>query len=112
MATVEEVDAAIGDLLGRLGQVDDSTRALLPAKRLIEARCPDLDYVRHAEWRSGTLVMLDEAPEGRADIRISVRSDDLLRIVSGELPFGRAYSANKVRLDATMTDLLRLRTVL
>jgi hypothetical protein len=112
VATIEEVDAVIGDLLGRLGQVDDSTLALLPSKRLIEASCPDLDYVRHAEWRSGSIVMLDEPPNGRADIRISVRSDDLLKIVSGELPFGRAYTSNKVRLDASMTDLLRLRAVL
>jgi hypothetical protein len=112
MATVEEVDAVIGDLLGRLGQVDDSTRALLPANRLIEARCPDLDYVRHAEWRSGNLILLDDPPGGRPDIRISVRSDDLLAIVSGELPFSRAYTSNKVRLDASMTDLLRLRAVL
>jgi hypothetical protein len=112
VATVEEVDAVLVDLLGRLDGVDESARALLPARRTIEARCPDLDLVRYAEWRQGRIAMLDDPPPRRADIRISVRSDDLLRIASGELPFGRAYAANRVRLDASMTDLLRLRAVL
>lgn len=112
MATVEEVDAVLWQLLGRLGEVDDDLRALLPSRRTVEARCPDIDYVRHAEWRRGQLFVLDDAPPRRADIRISLRSDDLLAIASGELPFSRAYATNRVRLDASMTDLLRLRAVL
>lgn len=112
MASVEEVEQVLSELLQRLGHVDDSTRALLPSRRTIEARCPDLDLVRHAEWRSGQIVLLDDAPGRRSDIRISVRSDDLLDIASGELTFGRAYTENKIRLDASMTDLLRLRAVL
>jgi hypothetical protein len=112
VASVEEVEQVLAELLQRFGDVDESTRALLPTRRTIEARCPDLDLVRHAEWRSGQIVLMDDAPDGRSDIRISVRSDDLLDIVSGELPFGRAYASNKVRLDASMTDLLRLRAVL
>jgi hypothetical protein len=112
VATVEEVEEVLGDLLSKLGDVDPNTRAIMPTRRTIEARCPDLDYVRHAEWRDGKLVLLDEPLNRRPDIRISVRSDDLLAIANGELPFGRAYAANKVRLDASMTDLLRLRAVL
>jgi len=112
VATVEEIDAVMWQLLGRFGEVDDDLRALLPSRRTIEARCPDLDYVRHAEWRRGELVVLQEPPTRRADIRISVRSDDLLAIANGELTFSRAYASNRVRLDASMTDLLRLRAVL
>jgi hypothetical protein len=112
VATVEEVEEVLGDLLSKLGDVDPNTRAIMPTRRTIEARCPDLDYVRHAEWRDGKLLLLDEPLDRRPDIRISVRSDDLLAIAHGELPFGRAYAANKVRLDASMTDLLRLRAVL
>ncbi|GGI04941.1 sterol-binding protein [Egicoccus halophilus] len=112
MATVEEVDAVLWQLLGRFGEVDEDLRALLPSRRTIEARCPDLDYVRHAEWRQGELFVLDEAPPRRADIRISMVSDDLVAIANGELAFSRAYASNRVRLDASMTDLLRLRAVL
>ncbi|MFA9428572.1 sterol-binding protein [Egicoccus sp. AB-alg2] len=112
MATVEEVDAVLWGLLDRFGEVDEDVRALLPNRRTIEARCPDLDYVRHAEWRRGELIVLEEAPPRRADIRISMLSDDLLAVANGELTFSRAYASNRVRLDASMTDLLRLRAVL
>ena len=112
MPTAEDIDAVLWQLLGRLGEVDDDLRALLPSQRTIEARCPDIDYVRYAEWRRGAVVVLDEPPARRADIRISVRSDDLMDIVSGDLPFARAYATNRVRLDASMTDLLRLRALL
>ena len=112
MATVREVDDVLVDLLSRFEQVDQGTRSILPSRRVIEARFPDLDVVRHAEWREGELLVLDEPPQRRADIRVTVDSDDLVAMAEGRLSFSRAYAANRIRLDASMTDLLRLRAVL
>lgn len=112
VASTEDVDTILDDLLHRLTDLDPNTRALLPARRTIEARCPDLGLVRHAEWRDGALVVLDEPPRGRCDIRISLASDDLLAMHRGDLTFSRAYAVGRVRLDASVTDLLRLRAVL
>jgi hypothetical protein len=112
VATTEEVEEALLELLGRLDGVDDSSLALMPSHRLIEARCPDLDLVRYAEWQRGRLEVLEERPDRRPDIRVSVRSDDLLAMTNGDLPFSRAFASNRIRLDASMTDLLRLRAVL
>jgi predicted lipid carrier protein YhbT len=112
VATVSEVEAVLADLLGRLGQVDSGTRAVLPNRRTIEARCPDLDLVHHAQWRDGELTILDDPPARRPDIRITIDSDDLMAIAEGRMSFSRAYAANRIRLEASMTDLLRLRAVL
>lgn len=112
MATVEEVDAILVALLERLTDLDDGTRALLPARRTLEARCPDLEVVRYAVWRGGRLELLDAAPPRRCDIRVAVDSDTLVALHHGELSFSRAYVDNRIRLDASMTDLLRLRAVL
>lgn len=112
MAEVEEVEAILDAFLHRLGTLDPNTRAMLPYRRTVEARCPDLDLVRHAEWRQGRLNLLDEAPPRRADIRISARSDDIVRISDGELTFTQAYRAGRIRIDASMADLLRLRAAL
>ncbi|MCC5950159.1 MAG: SCP2 sterol-binding domain-containing protein [Nitriliruptoraceae bacterium] len=112
MATQEQVELILEGLLVRLGDIDESTRGLLPSRRTIEARCPDLDLVRFAEWRQGRIELLDDAPPRRPDIRISIRSDDLVAMSEGELPIGRAYAEGRLRLDASMTDLLRLRAVL
>lgn len=112
MATVTEVEAVLSQLLARMGQLDESTRTLLPSRRTIQARCPDLDLDRFAEWVDGELRVLDEPPRRRADIRVTVDSDDLMAIHAGQLSFSRAYAANRVRVDASMTDLLRMRAVL
>ena len=112
MATVAEVESVLDQMLSRLGQVDSGTRAMLPSRRVIEAACPDLGLVRHAEWRDGDLVLLEEPPRRRADIRVSIHSDDLMAISEGRMSFSRAFTANRVRIDASMTDLLRLRAVL
>ncbi len=112
MATVPEVEAVLDELLSRFGQVDNGTRAVLPNRRTIEARCPDLDLVHYAEWRDGELTVLDGPPPRRPDIRVSIESDDLMAIAEGRMTFSRAYTANRVRLDASMTDLLRLRAAL
>lgn len=112
MATVSEVEAVLADLLARFGGIDSSTRAVLPNRRTIEARCPDLDIVHYAEWCDGELTVLDGPPARRADIRVTIDSEDLLAIAEGRMSFSRAYTANRVRLDASMADLLRLRAVL
>lgn len=112
MASVDQVEDVLVQLLSRLGEVDDATRAILPSLRTIEASCPDLGLVRHALWRRGDLELLDDVPPRRPDIRISVHSDDLLAIAAGDLPFSRALASNRLRLDASMADLIRLRAVL
>ena len=112
MATQQDVERVITDLLDRIGDVDDRRRARLPAYRLVEIRCPDLDLVRYAEWRSGRATPIPTAPPEEADIRIEVASDDLLRLASGELPFARAYASKQLRIHASITDLLRLRAIL
>ena len=112
MATTEQVEEVLVELLQKLAVVDDTTRAMLPSHRTIEARCPDLDLVRYAEWRRGDLELLDDTPTRRPDIRISVRSDDLLEIASGELTLSRALTSNRLRLDASMADLIRLRAAI
>lgn len=112
MAEVEEVEQILGELLERFGGLDDDARAMLPSSRIIRAACPDLDLIRYARWQDGALTLLEDPPARRADIRISVRSDDLVQLVGGELTFRQAYVGGRLRVDASMADLLRLRAAL
>lgn len=98
--------------MGRLGLIDPGYRAMLPARRCIEATCTDLGLMYHAFWRSGQLGDLVAGPADRADIRIQVASIDLVQLADGTLAFREAYTSNRIRIDASMTDLLRLRAVL
>mgnify|MGYP002738577343 CR=1 FL=1 len=111
MATSEEIDAILADLLDRFQDLDRPSRVLLPGRRLIEAHCPDLDLTLFGELDRGVLTRLDR-PHRRPDIRISVDSDDLVRLSRGELSVAQAYFAGRIRIDASVSDLLRLRAVL
>lgn len=113
MATEEEVERILHGLMSRLERVDPSYRAMMPARRTIQAECPDLGLVYHAFWRDGKLSELHEGPpHRRADIRVRVASDDLHALVNEDAEFRRAVNDGRVRIDASMTDLLRLRAVL
>lgn len=113
MATVPEVESILHDCIRMLERVDPSYRGMLPSRRTIQATCPDLGLTYHAFWRNGELSELHQGPaDGRADIRISVSSDDLVAISEGQLDVGRAYATDRIRIQASMTDLLRLRAVL
>ena len=113
MATVEEVESTLADLIRLLEKLDPGSRAMLPSRRLIEARCADLGLVYHAAWRNGQLGEMHEGPPSkRADIRIEIDSDDLLAVASGERTFKSAFQSQRIRIDASMTDLLRLRAAL
>lgn len=112
LTTMKEVEASIGALVGRLGSLDGGYRAMLPARRTIEARCTDLGLMYHALWRDGQLGKLLEGPADRADICIHVASTDLASLADGSLAFRDAYVSQRLRIDASVTDLLRLRAIL
>lgn len=113
MAEVGEVEATLASLVARLESLPAGQRALLPGRRMLEARCPDLGLVHHARWQDGRLGPVQQGPAPRrADIRIEVSSDDLLAMSRGELDATRAWSEGRVRLKASMTDMLRLRAAI
>ncbi len=113
MATSDQVEGTFADLIGRLDALDQRQRAMLPSRRTIQATCPDLDESWHATWRNGHFSPVEDgSPQRRPDIRIRLSSDDLIELAAGRLDFGRALADGRIRVDASMTDLLRLRAVL
>lgn len=113
MASAEQVEQTIHALVRRFADLDDGQRALLPANRLIEAHCPDLDRTWHTRLTGGVLGDLVEGPApGRWQIRVTVSSDDLLALSQKQLELREAYLSDRLQIRASMTDLLRLRAAL
>jgi hypothetical protein len=54
----------------------------------------------------------DGAEVPRADIRLTMTSDDLVALTDGRLSFGSAWQDGRVKLEAGLRDLLRLRKLL
>lgn len=113
MADVGEVEGTLHALARWLERLDPGQRALMPSRRTLEAHCPDVGRVWHAFWRNGLLSEISDGPApGRWDIRLTADSDDVMAMVRGDLEPGRAWMEDRLRVQAPMTDLLRLRAVL
>ena len=112
MATTQDVEATLLALMRRVGALDGSTVALLPSRRTIEARFTDIDATYHAVWEDGELGELRVGAATKPEIRLTCSSEVLLAMANGTLTPSRAYATGRVRIDASVTDLLRLRSVL
>lgn len=113
VSTPEEVEAVLADLADRLEEVDPSLRrAAIPDQRTVEAYFTDLEVAFHTVFTEGTPgAIVRGSPDGRADIRLEATSADLLALASGDLRFRRAYASGRIKVEASLADMLRFATV-
>lgn len=112
MATIEECREALERLAARLGDVDEADRKKHAFDRTLSCHVPDLEVTFSGRLEGGEIrgITLDEAP--KAQIRLTAGSDDLVALTHGELDFGRAWLAGRVKVEAGVRDLLKLRSML
>ena len=110
MATLDECRGALESIAARLSAADDSVRRRHLADRTISCRVRDLDVTFTGRLADGRLadITTDAAP--KAQIRLTISSDDLVALTDGRL--SSAWAHGKVRVDASVMDLLRLRNLL
>jgi hypothetical protein len=111
MATVEQCRQALRNVAARLA-ADPDAAARVGLDRTIACRIRDLDITFHGRLRGGTITDLTDGDDPKAQIRLSVASDDLLAIVAGDLNFASAWASGRVSLKASFGDLLKLRKLL
>jgi len=112
VVAAEAVAEAIDGFLSRLEGLDEATRAWLPAERTIVAHCTDARLRRVVRWRDGTIEDLDETEVRLVDITVTADSSTILGLADGTLAFADAYLTRRLRIDASITDLLLLRAAL
>ncbi|MDH6227636.1 MULTISPECIES: SCP2 sterol-binding domain-containing protein [Streptomyces] len=115
MATIEECRAALEELAGRLASAPRQVREAASPERSVSCHVTDLDVTFTGRLAGGRLEVLDAVPGQPAEparIRLSATGDDLLALVAGTLPFPRAWATGRLKLDAPLRDLLRLRSLL
>ncbi len=113
MASIEECEEVLLGLIERLDGVDHSSRSKQVPDRTVELVLLDHDFSFSAHWRGGELCDLRRSPcPGKPNVRLTMSSDDLVALFDGELSFPHAWATGRVRLDASVRDLLRLRRLL
>ncbi|MEV6013920.1 MULTISPECIES: SCP2 sterol-binding domain-containing protein [unclassified Streptomyces] len=115
MATTEECRTALDKLSDNMAGADGDVRAAAALDRSLSCRITDLDITFVGRLRGGRIEVLDTLqgpPPERAQIRLTMKGDDLVSMVNGELNFAKAWGSGRVKLEAGLRDLLRLRTLL
>lgn len=111
MATKQECEAAFSDLARKLGQVDPDTRKKVVLDRSVSARITDLDTTFQGALRDGGLHDIREVETTKAQIKLTMASDTLLALTDGTLGFGSAWMTGKLKIDASVMDLLKLKSM-
>ena len=112
MASLEEADLAVATLAVKLGHIDPELRARHLVDRTVSCHLVDLDVVYSARVSADGVSELTRHPREPAQIKLSVGSDDLVALTEGRLGVGTAWAAGRLKVDAGVLDLLKLRALL
>ncbi|MGK4580424.1 sterol-binding protein [Kitasatospora sp. HPMI-4] len=115
MATIEQCREALEQFSRNLGSANGDARKAAALDRSLTCWITDLDLTFSGHLRDGRITDVVEVPgppPAKAAIRLTMTGDDLVAMVDGQLNFASAWAGGRVRLEAGIRDLLRLRTLL
>lgn len=113
MANEEQSRAALDRIARRLGEVDPERFAEHVVERTISCRISDLGLAFGSRLHDGGLDPFTPEPDPRsAQVRITISSDDLVALADDRLHAGRAWATGRLKIEAGVFDLLRLRKLL
>jgi putative sterol carrier protein len=113
LASKAEVERQLGAMMSRLDGNEANVRSAIPSRKVLRCLVPDLDTAWYSVVENGHVSQPSEtSPDGPADITLRIGSDDLVDLVEGRTTFLAAFTSGKVKVDASIVDLLRLRSLL
>ena len=115
MATRSECELALHALIAHLHSVDPEVRKKYALSRSLALRVPDLQVVFLASLQGDAVEDLRcvEGVDGwEAQVRVCADSDDLVDLLGGRLAPAVAWATGKLKIEASMLDLLKLRSLL
>ncbi|MFC9847240.1 SCP2 sterol-binding domain-containing protein [Streptomyces sp. NPDC060223] len=115
MATIEECRTALEKLSDNMASAEGDVRTAAALDRSLSCRITDLGITFVGRLKDGRIEVLDTLqgpPAEKAQIRLTMNGDDLVAMVNGELNFAKAWGSGRVKLEAGLRDLFRLRTLL
>lgn len=111
MATMEQCAAALHTLAERMAAASQSGDTS-GFSRVVSCQIPDLSGGFTARLEDGTLHDIAEGEDPDAQITLTASSDDLVALATGELAFTTAWATDRLKIDASFMDLMKLRSML
>ncbi|MFF9409401.1 SCP2 sterol-binding domain-containing protein [Streptomyces anandii] len=115
MATIEECRTALEKLSDNMTNAEGDVREAAALDRSVSCHITDLDVTFVGRLTGGRIDVRDTVPgppPEKAQIRLAMAGDDLISLVGGELNFATAWGSGRVKLEAGLLDLFRLRKLL
>ena len=113
MNSAEECREALQKLAGRLAELNPDDRDEYFGNRSISVTIPDLGVTYATTLGTGGDPVREVAPgEPPADIRMTANSDEVVALAESPMNIARAWMAGRVKIEASMRDLFRLRKLL
>jgi SCP-2 sterol transfer family len=110
VATIEQCMTALQAVLGEIA----SHKATAGLDRSVSCRFPDLGQAILGRLNDGAFSDVHAVDDGpglpRADVRLTMDSDDLIAMTDGRLSFPKAMLSGKVKIEAPLKDMFRLRS--
>lgn len=114
LASVGQCADALKELTEKLAEVDPATRRKHTLDRSLSCTISDLDVSFSGRLGGDGIEALTQCAEGvvpPAQIKLTVASDDLLSLVDGSLGVAVAWATGRLKIDASVFDVLRLRAI-
>jgi predicted lipid carrier protein YhbT len=114
MASAEECREALQTLSGRLGEMNPRDRSSFFSNRTFSCHVTDLGvtFVTRITDQGAEPVKEAAPDEPPADIRLTANSDDVLALAATPANIARMWLSGRVKVQASMRDLLALRRLL
>jgi predicted lipid carrier protein YhbT len=114
MATAEECRTALQTLIGRISEMDAKDRQAHLLDRTLSCRVPDLGvtFVTRLSPDGAQPVLLAENGAPPAQVKFTANSDVVVAIAADPATFMRAWLTGKLKVQASVFDLLHLRKLM
>jgi hypothetical protein len=111
--TAQECQEALQKLAGRLSELSEAERREYFGDRSMSVTVSDLGVTFLTMLGGGNDPVHEAGPgDPQADIRLTTDSDQVIALTEQPMNIARAWMARKVKIDASMKDLIRLRRLL
>ena len=98
-------------LAARLAAADPETRSKNAIDRTLSLTLRDLGVTFGGQIRDGQLVDIGQADTADGQVKLAMTSDDLVSLVAGKLNLVAAWTSGRVKIDARVFDLIKLRSI-
>ncbi|HWG02941.1 MAG TPA: SCP2 sterol-binding domain-containing protein [Trebonia sp.] len=113
MHSAEECREALEKLAGRLAEISPADRENYFGNRSISITIPDLGLTYATRLGTGDDPVHETAAgDPPADIRLTANSDEVVSLAESPMNIARAWMNGRVKVEASMKDLFRLRKLL